>query len=405
MGIDPFLKPILENELGQRVMRTISNAGGEARYVGGVIRDALAGITIKSNNDLDMAMNLTPYQAMDILQQNGLRVLPTGIDHGTITVFDRRNADQKIELTTLRLDIETDGRHARVAFTEDWQGDAARRDFTMNSLYLDAGGVLYDPFNGRQDLAQGQVKFIGDPAARLAEDYLRMLRFFRFQSRFGKGDPDPAALSAITDAAPKLDRISGERLAMELAKLLPLGMTSGLQALQECGVDHVIVEDGFDLESFKMLAPLSGEFPLAAAYAALISEASLEKLMARLKLSKKLCRQIKFMTMPMENKDLLSTSDWQEAAWQNKPHSAAQADDLAWRYAVRCARSGQMIDTALFKKLLTWHAPQFPVTGSDLIAKGITSGPEMGLVLEKLENHWVASTFSLSRDDLLLLLD
>ena len=157
--------------------------------VGGIIRDVLSGQKIPDHPDIDMAMTLPPDLAMSVLKKAGLRVIPTGLDHGTITVFEKHNDAEKVELTTLRVDLKTDGRHADVAFTEDWYGDAERRDFTINAIYLGYDGTLYDPFHGQDDLQKGIVRFIGDADLRIQEDYLRMLRYFRFYAGFAKTPP------------------------------------------------------------------------------------------------------------------------------------------------------------------------------------------------------------------------
>ncbi|TDG04026.1 CCA tRNA nucleotidyltransferase, partial [Paracraurococcus ruber] len=185
-----------------------------ARAVGGAVRDALAGRPVQ---DVDVAAPLPPDAIAAALRAAGLKVFETGLAHGTVTaVLDH----EPVEVTSLRRDVVTDGRHAEVAWTTDWREDAARRDFTINALSLTADGDLFDYFGGRADLAAGRVRFVGDPATRLAEDYLRALRFFRFQARYGRGAPDAAALAAIRAAVPGLARLSAERVWMELKRLL-----------------------------------------------------------------------------------------------------------------------------------------------------------------------------------------
>ncbi|MGF1627262.1 MAG: CCA tRNA nucleotidyltransferase, partial [Alphaproteobacteria bacterium] len=200
---------------------------GSLRCVGGCVRDSLAGLPVK---DVDLATSLPPEAMVERLQGAGMAVIPTGIRHGTVTaVVDR----VPYEITTLRHDVETDGRHARVAFIDDWRADAARRDLTINAIYCDADGRLFDPFDGAADLAAGRVRFVGDPRERIEEDYLRLLRFFRFQARFGKSDPDAAALAACRELAPGLVRLSAERVHDEIIKLLAgprVAETVGLMA-------------------------------------------------------------------------------------------------------------------------------------------------------------------------------
>jgi poly(A) polymerase len=199
----------------RRVIAALQAGGQAARFVGGAVRDAVLGRPV---TDIDIATPLAPDAAMRALEAAGIKVVPTGIDHGTVTaVIERRH----LEITTLRRDVETDGRHARVAYTDDWAADAARRDFTINALFADADGTLYDPTGqGLDDLNAGRVRFIGDPTQRIAEDYLRLLRFFRFQARYGSGAPDAAAVAACAAAAAQLDRLSAERVWAELKRLL-----------------------------------------------------------------------------------------------------------------------------------------------------------------------------------------
>jgi poly(A) polymerase len=185
-----------------------------ARAVGGVVRDALAGRAVA---DLDLATPDRPEEVMAALTDAGIRVIPTGLDHGTVTALA---GTRPIEITTLRRDVATDGRRATVAFTDDWREDAARRDFTINAMSMEPDGTVHDWFGGFEDLAAGRVRFVGDPATRLAEDHLRALRFFRFQARYGRGEPDGATLAAIAEAAPLVGRLSAERLWSELKRIL-----------------------------------------------------------------------------------------------------------------------------------------------------------------------------------------
>ena len=199
----------------KKLLEAISNAGGEARFVGGCVRDTLIG---KKINDIDLATNLNPDQTTKALEAAGLKVIPTGIDHGTVTAIVD---DEKFEVTTLRLDVATDGRHATVKFTDDWQADAARRDFTFNALYMDADGKVYDYFGGQEDLKNGETVFIGSAEDRINEDYLRILRYFRFRGRYkihpGQGY-DPDVLAVIDRLAPNLTKLSYERIWSEIGR-------------------------------------------------------------------------------------------------------------------------------------------------------------------------------------------
>jgi len=191
------------------VMRALTAEGDQARFVGGCVRDALVGRNIR---DIDIATPLSPQRVTELLHKAGLKAVPTGIDHGTVTAVADKTG---VEVTTLRRDVETDGRHAKVEFTDNWQADAARRDLTINALSADAAGKVHDYFGGLDDLAAGRVRFVGDPKQRIVEDYLRLLRFFRFHAFYGAGDPDASALAACraaADAMSELSKIDGVRL-------------------------------------------------------------------------------------------------------------------------------------------------------------------------------------------------
>ena len=211
--LDPARHSWLNDAALCRILDAIKAGGGEARVVGGAVRDALVG---RTPGEIDLAVNLPPEKTAELLTKTGLKVVPTGIAHGTITaVSDHRG----FEITTLRRDVETDGRRAKVAFTDDWQADAARRDFTINALYADADGRLYDYFGGRADIAAGHVRFIGDAAARIKEDVLRILRFFRFAAWFGRGAFDAESLAACREWTGLLPKLSAERIAKEILKM------------------------------------------------------------------------------------------------------------------------------------------------------------------------------------------
>ena len=213
------------------LLAALGAGGAPVRFVGGCVRDAILGLRPA---DIDIATPESPDQVIRRLEKAKLKAVPTGLEHGTVTAVV---PPATFQVTTLRRDVATDGRHATVAFGTDWAEDAARRDFTINALYADAEGRLYDFTDGRADLAAGLVRFIGDPAQRVAEDYLRVLRFFRFHARFGNGAPDAAAIAACSAAADRLDRLSGERVRDELLKILILpNAADALALMQQSGV-------------------------------------------------------------------------------------------------------------------------------------------------------------------------
>ncbi|HEX5794645.1 MAG TPA: CCA tRNA nucleotidyltransferase, partial [Geminicoccaceae bacterium] len=209
-------QPWLRSAAARRVLAALTARGRPARFVGGCVRDGLLG-RLTAGAELDLATAERPEEVIRLLEAAGLKAIPTGLAHGTVsTVVDR----QRFEITTLREDVATDGRHAEVVFGADFEADAARRDFTINAMSCDGAGRLFDYFGGRADLAAGRVRFVGEPAGRIAEDYLRILRFFRFLAHYGRVPADAAALAAVAAAAPEIGRLSGERIQAEMLKLL-----------------------------------------------------------------------------------------------------------------------------------------------------------------------------------------
>ena len=237
MIVDPITSKIpvqawMEKPSTQTVMNALQSDGRDARFVGGCVRDSLIGRSEISN--IDIATPIEPDGVIALLEQAGLRAIPTGLEHGTITaVFE----GEVFEITTLRRDIDTDGRHAKIAFSDNWLTDAQRRDFTINAIYCDVKGALYDPLGGSKDLKSGKVRFVGNAEKRISEDFLRILRFFRFYAHFGSNTPDAEAISACTKSADKLKTLSGDRIRSELIKWL--AAHSPIESLKHgtsCGV-------------------------------------------------------------------------------------------------------------------------------------------------------------------------
>ncbi|MEO3434172.1 CCA tRNA nucleotidyltransferase [Inquilinus sp. CAU 1745] len=375
--------PWLSDPAAGRVMAALSNAGGEGRFVGGCVRDALLKRPL---GDIDIATTLTPDRTLAALKAAGLKAVPTGIDHGTVTaVADHR----PFEITTLRRDVETDGRRARVAFTDNWAEDASRRDFTMNALYADIGGVLHDPAGGIDDALAGRVRFVGDADRRIAEDVLRLLRFFRFHAWYGKGAPDPDALAACARAAPLLSTLSGERVRAELLKLLSAPDPAPVwRRMIEADVARAAL--GVDGDADR-LARLEGPPDPILRLAALLGPDAPQALPDRLRLSN--IERERLATLS-ENwnavEDGASAADLRRLAYRlGRP----AADDL-----IRLAKTEGRPPQA---DLGAWTPPTFPVRGADLLALGLTTGPEVGRLLSELEGWWIAEDFRPDRAALL----
>ncbi len=371
-------QPWLTAASSQAVLGALATDGAMPRFVGGCVRD---GLLDRASTDLDIAIDQLPEDSMRLLEAVAIKVIPTGLKHGTITALAE---GQHFEITTLRVDVETFGRHAKVAFTDDWQLDAARRDFTINAIYADRDGQLYDPVGGQADLAAGRVRFVGDAAQRIDEDKLRILRFFRFFALFGRGEPDAAALAACTAAAPGIADLSGERVRDETFKLLaaPDPLPS-LELMAKAGVLQQVLPDGFDLAG---LARTDGD-PLRRLSA--IASAGAGALAARLRLSNQQASRLEFLMEPPAN---LSADISRPALRQLLyDHGPERIGDLALRQGV----------PNLIARINDATPPPFPLKGSDALALGMQPGPEVGERLRALEDAWRADDFAASRDELL----
>ena len=361
-----------------RVLNALGAEEGLTRYVGGAVRDDLLGLPV---SDIDLATRIKPDEVMARLQKARIKAVPTGIDHGTITAVSDGRA---VEITTLRRDVSTDGRRATIAFTDDWQEDAARRDFTINALSADpVSGELFDYFGGLADLEHRHIRFIGDPLQRIAEDHLRILRFFRFHARFDAGEPDPAALDACTARANDLMALSRERIADELLKLLGVANpapTVGVM-LQRNILKPVLPEIEperlSDLEALLAAEQEAGiaPDPLRRLAALLPRDPALaEDIAARLRLSNKARKRL-------------------ACAASSDPSSSPHA--LAYRQGTDCAvdrllLAGRTADAAAVSR---WEAPRLPIAGGSLIKRGVAQGPAVARTLRRIEDRWVDEGF------------
>ena len=361
-----------------RVLDALGAAQGWTRYVGGAVRDDLIGLPV---SDVDLATRIKPDEVMARLQKARIKAVPTGIDHGTITaVSDGR----PVEVTTLRRDVSTDGRRATIAFTDDWEEDAARRDFTINALSADPlSGELFDYFGGLADLEARRVRFIGDPLARIAEDHLRILRFFRFHARFGAGEPDAAAVDACAARANDLMALSRERIADELLKLLGVVDPAPTVAimLHRAILKPVLPEiEPERLRDLKALLATESEAQIAGdplrRLAALLPRdpAIAEDIAVRLRLSNKARKRLSCSA----STDLLSSP---------------QA--LTYRFGKDCAVDRLLLAgcAAQAAAMAAWHAPRLPVSGGTLIARGLSQGPIVAQALRTIEDRWVSEGF------------
>lgn len=366
-----------------------------ARAVGGAVRDTLAGRPVQ---DVDIGVPLPPGEVAPRLRAAGLRVFETGLAHGTLTAV--KNGEH-VEVTSLRRDLVTDGRHAEVAWTTDWQEDAARRDFTINAMSLAADGRLWDYFGGREDLAAGRVRFVGDAATRIAEDCLRALRYFRFQARYGRGAPDSAALAAIRDAVPGLARLSAERVWSEWKRLLDAPDPRGALALMhDAGVlPAVLPEAEWPNARLDRLAAAPPD-PLLRTAALLRPGADVARLAERLRFSGEERDSLAWLAVVRD--DLAPAPDDAEFRRILARRDGVPLPDLAREAWLAEARDGAA-RASLRARLAATPRPAFPLRGADLIAAGLPPGPDVGRRLALARAAWVDAGCDTPREALLAL--
>jgi poly(A) polymerase/tRNA nucleotidyltransferase (CCA-adding enzyme) len=366
-----------------------------ARAVGGAVRDTLAGRAVQ---DVDIGAPLPPEEVAPRLRAAGLRVFETGLAHGTLTAVKN---GERVEVTSLRRDVLTDGRHAEVEWTTDWREDAARRDFTINAMSLAADGRLWDYFGGRDDLAAGRVRFVGDAATRIAEDYLRALRFFRFQARYGRGEPDAAALAAIREAVPGLARLSAERVWSEWKRLLEAPDPRGAVALmQAAGVlPAVLPEAEWPNARLDRLAAALPD-PLLRTAALLRPDADVARLAERLRLSGEERDSLVWLSVARD--DLLPEPDDAELRRILARRDGVPLPDLVREAWLAEARDGAP-RAALRARILATPRPAFPLRGADLIAAGLPPGPDLGRRLARARAAWIEAGCDTPREALLAL--
>jgi poly(A) polymerase len=371
----------------QEVMAVITRGGGEVRVAGGAVRNALLGVPI---SDVDLATTTLPADVMRVCKAAGFGVHPTGFEHGTVTVV---NGGAPFEVTTLRRDVETDGRRAVVAFTSDWEEDAVRRDFTMNAMYCDAAGKIYDFTGGYGDLLRNRVKFVGDAKLRIKEDYLRILRFFRFHARFGKNAPDKVGLAACAKFKSGLKKISAERIRQEMFKLVvaPRAVPT-LKVMATSGVLKTIIPYTDDWR-------LVGRLPDDAVLRLYALAKKPEDLKDVLRLSNIEAQRIDELAAAPELSPKLKAPEQRAMLYHLGGQAWFDAVQLNWAKG-RDSKADPKLQ-ALLDLPKRWPIPKLPINGQDMLAAGIASGPQMGEMLRELEDWWVACDFVATREELL----
>jgi poly(A) polymerase len=383
-------QPWMVEPATRAVVAALSSGGVEARFVGGSVRDALLGRPIV---DIDIATPAPPERIIELLEKSGIKVVPTGLAHGTVTAVV---PPRHFEITTLRRDVETYGRRARVAFDADWAADAVRRDFTINAIFLAPDGTIHDPVGGFADLQARRVRFVGDPATRIAEDVLRLLRYYRFEARFGTGIGDPGARAACRAAAHLLPTLSGERVSQELVRLLatpdPIAV---LQMMQEDRVLTVALPEARRLERLRQMIAIEPAVDPLRRLAALV-EVDCEgavALAARLRFSNAWRDRLHGLAPPWP------LDPWGDIRAQRRALyrlGTARYHDLALLQAAEGemprSRLAELLDLAS-----RWMPPVFPLAGRDVTALGIPPGGRVGGLLGEVRDWWEEGDFSADR--------
>ena len=380
--------------------RAVMDALGDARFVGGCVRNSLLGLAV---DDIDIATPLTPDAVSAAVSRKGMKAVATGLEHGTVTVVCN---SKPFEVTTLRRDVSTDGRRATVAFTTSWEEDSGRRDFTINALYADAKGQIFDFHGGIEDLKAGVVRFIGDADARIAEDYLRVLRLFRIHAWYGRGEINAVALAASRAARGQLKTLSGERIQHEMLKLLlarePHGVVSAMQA---CGVLGELVPGRIDLDALDRMCAIDVKHGLAAApvlrlAAMLDSATTAHEIATRWRFSNN--DRDRLMDVFRLRHALETMPDDSAAKVLVYRHGNATIRDLARvAWALQHGSSGEGRWMSLIALTDSWQRPRLPVDGADVLKAGVPHGPQVGRVLGEVENWWISRGFSASREAVL----
>ena len=386
----------LQHDSITTIMQAFSSQGHTLRVVGGCVRDTLLGMPV---HDIDACTTANPQETIDILTHAQIRAIPTGIQHGTVTAYCH---GRTIEITTLRADILCDGRHAHVHFTDDWQADAQRRDFTINALSMDANGTIYDYTDGLADIAQRRIRFIGDAYQRIREDYLRILRFFRFYATHGDAQiqPDSTTLDACTTLQDGLHQLSSERIQHEMLRLLRAGNPSiSVMHMHRCGIDTTISALKWDqFEALQRLLAWENAYHQPAQpwlrLAVLTSQQTTlrEAIPVRWKCSRAdtslfhaLCR---IAAIPQHESAI-------------KSFIRRYGSNMALLCLGRDIALGANDEPHFMHLCQTWQPPTFPITGNDLIACGYLSGKTLGETLRQLEEQWEESDYRLSKMELL----
>ncbi|MBV9331145.1 MAG: CCA tRNA nucleotidyltransferase [Alphaproteobacteria bacterium] len=391
--LDPRRDVWLSDPETLRVLDALEADGGEARFVGGAVRNA---ILRRDVDEIDIATPLPPSDVIGRLEAKGIRAVPTGLEHGTVTAI---TGNKSFEITTLRRDLATDGRHALVAFSNDWKEDAARRDFSMNALYATRDGQVFDYFGGVEDAKAGRVRFIGDASARIREDYLRILRLFRFHAWYGKGDIAPQEVRAAATQKAGLAKLSGERIQAEMLKLLCAEDPAPvLRTMAAAGILGEVLPGDLSIPSLARLAEIDAEsfFPSEGLLrlSALVHRdpRAVAEVCERWKLSnaarERLCaiagarvKIASYLSVRELHKILyrIGVPLFRDLVFMHWAGDPKISNGVRWRTLLAQAES--------------WQRPRFPLSGRDVMLAGVPEGPLIGKILAEVEEWWVDADF------------
>jgi poly(A) polymerase len=390
--LDPAREDWMRTDEVRALFDALTQGGGEARFVGGAVRNALLGQKVA---DIDIATPLLPQEVTSRLRAGNIAAIPTGIEHGTVTAVVN---GKPFEVTTLRRDVTTDGRRATVAFATDWAEDASRRDFTINALYAAPDGEIFDFNNGLADIDVGRVRFIGDPVQRIREDYLRILRLFRFHAWYGKGEIDADGLAAAAAEKAGLAILSGERIQKELLRLLAAENPGPmLRAMAAASILGELLPGALDLARVERLIEIdAGNFfapdPVLR-LAALTPRDGAQAIAERLKLSNE--QRARLEDLAKANEKIVSYLSIREVHRLLYRLGAARfRDRIFLRWAEDKKRSNAMQWRALLALADAWVRPNFPLTGRDVMTAGVPEGPLVGHILAEVEDWWIDSNFT-----------
>jgi poly(A) polymerase len=391
MKLDLKNYPLMGDEITRNLFQVFEEVGIPARFVGGCVRDAILDIAA---HDIDIAVPIPPDGIMSVLTTARINLIPTGYEFGTITAVMN---GRPFQITSLRQDWETDGRHPRVTYGTDWKEDAARRDFTMNALYADKDGVIYDYFKGIEDLKAGVVRFVGDSHQRIQEDYLRILRYFRFLAWYGHGPIHEEAIEACAALSQGLDKLSRERIGHEFLKLLAAPQPlSSLKFMDQAGITPFILPHAMNLEALEGLLNFEeASIPLCRLAALSLPQINDKGLAKALRLSGKQKQYLHDCANRLE--DYPSS---ERTIYRNLYQDGVGffKDLTMLSLALRPLSSTPSILHETLKIAASWEAPSFPLKGQDLIEMGVKAGPELGALLKDCESWWINQGFQPDRE-------